>query len=47
MKKNQNKTKQMNMTHLSIPGDEERGLREDAVPAPDRYQLIAAQNVVG
>ena len=42
--KKQIKTKQMSKTHRPIPGNEERGLREDAVPAPYCYQLIAARS---
>ena len=36
----------MDMTHLSIPGDEERGLGKSAVPAPYRHQHPAQQHVV-
>ena len=44
--KKQIKTKQMSKTHRPIPGNEERGLREDAVPAPYRHQHPALQDVV-
>ena len=29
-----------------MPPNEERGLREDAVPAPDRYQHVQHEDVV-
>ena len=45
-KKNQNKTKQMNMTHRAIPGYKQGGLREDAVVACNCYKFVADEDVV-